>query len=287
MKKFIGKKCFITGAASGIGRATAIDMSKLRAELFLTDINEKGLEKTVQIITDQGGKVNMYKAIDISNYEAVRSFADEIHSEFGAMDIIMNIAGISIWGQIEDLKHEHWQKVINVDLWGVIHGIECFLSEMIRAGKGGHMITISSSAGLFGLPWHAPYSAAKWGIIGINEVLRYDLRKHNIDITVVCPGAVETPLKETVEIIGIDTSDPEVNEKVGELRAKFSEHAVTPERVSELIIKKGLKKKKYMVLTSIDMKVLLWSKKHFSPLYNFIMKKLNKMVSDVKEAYEK
>ena len=285
MKKFDGKKCFITGAASGIGRATAVDMGKLKAELFLTDINEKGLEETVKIITDEGGKVSKFKALDISKYDEVKQFAEEIHGEFGAMDILMNIAGISIWGEVQDLEHEHWQRCIDIDLYGVIHGIEFFLSEMIRAGKGGHMITVSSSAGLFGLPWHSPYSAAKAGVVGIHEVLRFDLRRHNINVTIVCPGAVKTPLMNTVEIIGIDQTDPVVSEKVAELKGKFADRAVSPERAAELIIKKGLRKKKYLILTSFDMKLLYWSKKNFSPIYKIVMKKLNKLLSDAKDSY--
>jgi len=278
MKNFKNKKCLITGAASGIGRSTAIAMGKLGAKLFLTDINAEGLEITSHMIIKDGGEVCKYKAFDIANYGAVKEFADEIHKEFGSMDILMNIAGTSVWGTVDQLTHEHWKTMINVDLWGPIHGIECFIPEMIQAGKGGHIVTVSSAAGLLAFPWHAAYSAAKWGILGVCEVLRYDLMQHNIGVTVVCPGAVETPLKHTVEIAGIDSTHPEVKR----LKDKFSERAVTPERVAQLIIK-AIKKKKFLVLTSFDIKLLYWFKRKMFPLYHIIMKKLNKLLNEVKE----
>jgi NAD(P)-dependent dehydrogenase (short-subunit alcohol dehydrogenase family) len=276
MKKLEKRKCFITGAASGIGRATAIAMGRLDAQLFLTDINAAGLEETVAIIRKEGGTVNTHKAFDITHYSEVRQFADEIHRAFGAMEIIMNIAGTSVWGLVENLAHQHWEKMIQIDLLGPIHVIECFLIETIREKKGGHLVNVASAAGLLGLPWHAPYSAAKYGLVGISDVLRFDLMQHNIGITLVCPGAVDTPLKHTVEIVGIDRSTPEARE----MEKKFTERSVMPERVAELIIR-GIRKNTYLVITSTDITILYWLKRHCDPLYGFIIKKLQKIIKNV------
>lgn len=276
-KEFNNKKCVITGAASGIGKSTAIKLAKLGVNLFLTDINTAGLKEVADLIHQQGGKVSKYKALDVSKYEEVKNFADEIHKEFGSMDLIMNIAGISIWGEVHNLEHEHWQRCINIDLWGPIHVMECFLKETIKAGKGGHLVNVSSSAGLFGLPIHSPYSAAKAGIVGISEVLRFDLERYNIGVTLVCPGAVKTPLVNTVEIIGVDKSNP----AAVELQDKFLERAITPDNVADQIIK-AIIKNKYLILTSFDMKALYWFKRKMNPLYRLIMRKLNKIVDKVK-----
>ena len=278
IKDFKGKKCIITGAASGIGKSTAIKMAKLGTNLFLTDINATGLEEVAELIKKDGGLVSNYKALDVSNYEDVKSFAEEIHNEFEAMDIIMNIAGISLWGEIQNLEHKHWQKCINVDLWGPIHIMECFLKETIKAGRGGHLVNVSSSAGLFGLPIHSPYSAAKAGLVGISEVLRFDLERYNIGVTLVCPGAVNTPLVDTVEIIGIDRTDPAAEE----IQDEFLKRAITPDKVAEQIIK-AIKKNKYLILTSLDMKALYWLKGKIAPVYRLIMRKLNKLVDKVKK----
>ncbi|TFG30629.1 MAG: SDR family oxidoreductase [Promethearchaeota archaeon] len=282
MKNFQDKKCLITGAASGIGRSTAIAMGKLGANLFLTDINPEGLKETVQIIINDGGKVSKYKSFDIAKYEDVKEFADEIHREHDSIDILMNIAGTSVWGTVDQLTHANWQKMIHVDLWGPIHGIECFIPQMIRAGKGGHLITVSSAAGLVAFPWHAAYSAAKWGIIGVSEVLRYDLMQHHINVSVVCPGAVDTPLKHTVEIVGIDKNHPEASKLI----KRFTERAVTPDKVAQQIIN-GIKKNKFLIFTSFDIKFLYWSKRKIFPLYHLIMKKLNNLLNDVAKKIQK
>jgi len=274
MKDFKNKKCLITGAASGIGRSMAISMGLLEADLFLTDINQQGLEETVQIIKENGGTVSMYKAFDIADYDQVKQFANEVHSKFGAMEIIMNIAGISTWGGVEILEHQHWAKMINVDLWGPIHIMETFLKKTIQEGKEGHLVNVSSAAGLFGLPWHSPYSAAKAGLVGISEVLRFDLERQNIGVTLVCPGAVETPLKQTVEIVGVDRSSPEAKE----IEKKFSDKTVSPDHVADLIIK-AIINKKYLVFTSFDMKALWWFKRKLAPLYRLVMRRLQRLVT--------
>ena len=204
IKDFKNKKCLITGAASGIGRSTAIAMANLGAHLFLTDISKKQLEEVVSLIKKSGGTVSYWSAFDIAVYKKVKKFSEKIHKEFGPMDIVMNIAGIARWGTVERFSHEHWEKVINVNLMGPIHIIESFMPRMVNAGKGGHLVNVSSTAGLFGYPWHAAYSGSKGGLNGVSEVLRYDLMKHNIGVTLVCPGGVDTPLKHTVQVIGIN-----------------------------------------------------------------------------------
>jgi len=258
-----GSKVFITGAASGIGRATAFAMAKLGARLFLTDINQKGLEETYQTISKNNGEVCKYKAIDISIYKDVKAFADEIHKGFGPIDILINVAGIALFAQIEDMSHEHWKKVIGVNLWGPVHGIECFVPEMIRAGRG-HVVSVSSTAGIIGLPWHTVYAATKHALVGMSEVLRYDLKKHNIDISVICPGAVATGMVDSVEIFG-------AKDAIEKTKARFLKVALPPERVAELIIS-AIQKKRFLVITSPDIKILFFLKRHVFPLYHLIMR---------------
>src|SRR3954452_24039646 len=126
------------------------------------------------------------------------------------MDVVMNIAGIATWGTVERLSHDDWRRVVDVNLMGPIHVIETFLPAMIEAGRGGHLVNVSSAAGLFGLPWHAPYSAAKFGLRGGSEVLRFDLRRHGIGVSLVCPGGVDTGLVGTLKIAGVDRDSPRV-----------------------------------------------------------------------------
>ncbi|MBQ0715215.1 MAG: SDR family oxidoreductase [Paraperlucidibaca sp.] len=268
-----GKKCLITGAASGIGRATAVVAAGEGAELYLTDVQADGLEAVVAEIRAKGGQVALYQAFDIADYDAVCAFARDIHSVHGSMDVLMNIAGISIWGSIDRLQHEHWRQVIEINLMGPIHVLESFVPKMIEAGRGGHIVNVSSAAGLFGLPWHAAYSASKFGVRGISEVLRFDLAKHGIGVSLVCPGAVNTPLVGSVNIVGVDRNNPEVQATV----KRFQRHAVTPEKAAQAILK-GIKDNRYMVFTSPDIRVGYWFQCKFALPYELVMRLLNRQV---------
>jgi len=274
-----GKRYFVTGAASGIGRATALSAARRGADLYLTDIAAAGLEETAETVRAGGGKVSYARAADVADHEAVVAMAAEVHAAHGSMDVVMNVAGISIWGSIEHLDHDHWQRAIEIDLIGPISVLESFVPPMIAAGRGGHVVNVSSAAGLLGLPWHAPYSAAKFGLRGVSEVLRFDLRPHGIGVSLVCPGGVKTPLVGTVEIVGIDNDDPEIRK----MKSRFERHAVSPERVAEKILA-GIEKNRYLVFTSPDIRLLFGLQRWFPPAYEAIMRALNRRLVAVAEA---
>jgi NAD(P)-dependent dehydrogenase (short-subunit alcohol dehydrogenase family) len=264
------KHCFITGAASGIGRATALAAAREGAVLFLTDINAAALAQVAAEVGEAGGRVASFKALDISDYEAVRAYAAELRAAHGSMDLVMNVAGIAIWGSIGRLRHEQWRRCVEVNLMGPIHVMECLVPDMVRAGRGGHLVNVSSAAGLIGLPWHAAYSASKFGLRGISEVLRFDLRRHGIGLSLVCPGGVNTGLVETVEIEGVDRAAP----AVVAIRKHFVRRAITPERAARAILK-GIKANRYLVFTSADIWWAHWLQRWCPPLYALLMQKIN------------
>ena len=271
MKDLRGKRCLITGAASGIGRATAIAAAAKGAELYLTDIQAEALAEVAAEVGQLGGRVAYTRAADVADHSAIVAMAEEVHAAHGSMDVVMNIAGISTWGRIEQLEHDHWRRTIEINLMGPIGILECFVPPMIEAGRGGHIVNVSSVAGLFGLPWHAPYSASKFGLRGVSEVLRFDLRKHGIGVSLVCPGAVKTPLVESVEIVGVDRENP----RIRKLTALFEKRAVSPERVAERIVA-AIERNRYMVFTSPDGRALHWLQRKFSPPYEMIMRLMNR-----------
>jgi NAD(P)-dependent dehydrogenase (short-subunit alcohol dehydrogenase family) len=277
-----GKRCFITGAASGIGRATAIAAAAKGAELFLTDIQAEGLEAVAMEIREAGGTVSYAKPGDVSDHDAVVAMADEVHAAHGSMDVVMNVAGVSTWGSIERLRHSDWQKMIDVNLMGPISVLESFVPPMIEAGRGGHVVNVSSAAGLFGLPWHAAYSASKFGLRGVSEVLRFDLRRHGIGVSLVCPGGVATPLTGTVEIVGVDRDAPVMRKMV----ERFEKRAVSPEHVAKKIIR-GIEQDRYLVFTSRDIQVGHWFQRKFAPPYTLAMRVANKQLVRVAGAAEK
>lgn len=282
MTYFNNKKCFITGAANGIGRATALALAKEGAALALTDINAEALLETAKQAKALGGKIIGTYAIDISDYNAVKHLADSLHQAHECMDIVMNIAGISTWGSIDKLEHQHWRQLIEINLMGPIHVLESFVPPMIHHKQGGHIVNVSSAAGLFGLPWHSAYSATKFGLRGISEVLRFDLYQHNIKVSLVCPGAVNTGLVQTINIIGVDRNHPQVKKLV----SRFQRHAVTPEKAAERILK-GVRKKRYMVYTSWDIAFGHWFTRKFAWPYEVIMKLLSRTITRTAEAVER
>ena len=264
------KRVLITGAASGIGRATAIASARKGARLFLTDIDDEGLRAVAAEIRAVGGTVAYAEALDISDHAAVAAMADEIHTEHGSVDVVMNIAGISIWGTVQTLSHEQWRRCVDIDLMGPIHVLECFLPAMIAGGRGGHVVNVSSAAGLFGLPWHAPYSAAKFGLRGVSEVLRFDLHRHDIGVSLVCPGAVDTGLVETLEIAGVPRSAPVIQKST----ARFRRRAVTPDEAAARILA-GIERNRYWVYTSRDIQVAHFLQRRFETPYVLIMRLAN------------
>jgi short-subunit dehydrogenase len=156
--------------------------------------------------------------------------------------------------------------------------IECFLPPMIAAGNGGPLVNVASAAALFGLPWHAAYSAGKFGLRGVSEVLRFDLRRHDIGVTLICPGGVNTPLVGTVEIVGVDRSASAIHKLV----RRFERRAVAPERVAEVILR-AVEKNRYLVFTSWEIRVGHWVQRFFPAAYEAAMRKLNDRLAAVAE----
>lgn len=271
MTKFDGKICLITGAAGGLGRSTAEAAAAKGASLVLTDIDAAGLERTAGELRAGGAAVHTAEALDLADHDAVVGFAERVHAQVGSMDIVMNVAGIATWGTVERLSHEQWRRTIDIDLMAPIHVIEEFLPPMIAAGRGGHLVNVASAAGLFGLPWHAPYSAGKFGLRGVSEVLRFDLRRHRIGVSLVCPGAMSTPMVERLEIAGVDRESAAVQRGM----KLFLRHAVTPEAAAKSVVR-GVERNRYLVYTSQDIRIGHWAQRYFPPAYTFAMHGLNR-----------
>ena len=267
---FAGKRCFVTGAASGIGRATALALAAAGAELYLTDRDADGLVQTVADARALGAEVPAHRALDISDYDQVREFAKDIHAVHGSMDVVMNIAGVSAWGTVDRLSHQQWRSMVDINLMGPIHVIEEFIPPMIEARRGGHLVNVSSAAGLVALPWHGAYSASKFGLRGVSEVLRFDLARHRIGVSVVVPGAVKTGLVQTVEIAGVDREDPDVKKWVD----RFAGHAISPEKAAAKILA-GVRRNRFLIYTSADIRALYTFKRVAWWPYSVAMRQVN------------
>ncbi|CAM3203733.1 SDR family oxidoreductase [Nocardioides dubius] len=265
-----GKHVFITGAASGIGRATAHQAAEEGAIVHLTDLHEAPVQEVATQIRAAGGEVGLVAAADVSDLAAVQALGKALGEAYGSMDVVANIAGISTWGTVSSLTPEHWRALVEVNLMGPIHVIETLVPPMVEAGRGGHLVNVSSAAGIIGMPWHAAYSASKFGLRGVSEVLRFDLRKHGIGVSLVCPGGVDTGLTDTIQIAGVDKETP----SFVRAHAHFKKRAVTPEAAADALLE-GVKRNRYWVYTSRDIRLIHFVQRHFHPGYVLAMRVMN------------
>lgn len=272
--ELIGKEFFVTGAASGIGRATAESAAAQGARVHLADVQGVLLEEVADAIRSRGGSVGLVSALDVSDHDAVVAMAATLTSTYGAMDVVANVAGIAAWGTVQAMPHESWQRLIDINLLGPVSIIEELVPPMIEAGRGGQLVNVSSAAGIIGMPWHAAYSASKFGLRGVSEVLRFDLARHRIGVSLVCPGAVATPLTQTVDIAGVDKSGP----AFARAQKRFRSHGVSPEQAAEAIIA-GIRRNRYWVYTSNDIRMLHLLQRVFPPGYRVAMTLLNRLAN--------
>jgi nucleoside-diphosphate-sugar epimerase len=142
-----GQNVFITGAASGIGRATAALTGRLGARLHLTDLDAAGLAEAADTVMAAGGTVVLAEPADLADHSAVRGLASRVTEASGSMDVVMNIAGVSAWGTVRSLEHNTWRQMVDVNLMGPIHVIEELVPPMVDGGRGGHLVNVSTLSG--------------------------------------------------------------------------------------------------------------------------------------------
>ncbi len=191
---FSGKVAVITGGASGIGLATARQLAARGANLVLVDIEESALAgAAASFPKETTGRIET-RVCDVSDYDAMRALADDVVGSFGAVHIVFNNAGVAVGGPVAEMSHEDWRWIIDVDLWGPIHGVEAFLPHLRASGDGGHLLFTSSFAGLVPNVGLGPYCVAKYGVVALAEVLHRELRDERIGVSVLCPMRVGTSI---------------------------------------------------------------------------------------------
>ncbi len=188
------KIALITGAGRGIGKAIALKFAKAGAAVVINDINTENMKQVVEEIKQNGGKV-IYKKADVSDSKEVKELVDFANQKLGTIDILVNNAAISKIVSFLDTTEEEWDRVIEVNLKGAFLCSKAVLPGMIKKREG-KIINISSQSGRRGSPWHAAYSASKFGIIGLTQSLAVEFAPYNIKVNAICPGVVFTPLWE-------------------------------------------------------------------------------------------
>ena len=192
-RPLFGQVAVITGAGRGIGAAIACKLAAMGATTALCGRTKSSLDATSQAITDAGGKAEVIPC-DVSALHQVEHPAARVDSTFGRLDILVNNAGVAGFNDLlHDLAPDEWDRILNTNLRGVYYMIRAFVPLMIRAYSG-HIINISSLSGKNALPKGAAYAASKWGLNGLTYSVAEELRGHNVRVSVICPGSVETEL---------------------------------------------------------------------------------------------
>jgi NAD(P)-dependent dehydrogenase (short-subunit alcohol dehydrogenase family) len=190
IKDFKNKVVVITGAASGIGKATAKAFAQKGSDLVIADNNAQRLEETAGEIKATGARV-LARQVDVSDRNQVESFAKFVISERGHVDILINNAGVGVGGPLLDTNIEDFEWIFSINYWGVVYGLKSFLPHMV-ARKYGHVVNTASGAGLCSIPAMSAYCSTKFAVVGLSETLRSEVRRFGIGVSTICPGVINT-----------------------------------------------------------------------------------------------
>jgi NAD(P)-dependent dehydrogenase (short-subunit alcohol dehydrogenase family) len=193
----------VTGAASGIGRATALALADKRCVLAIADIDETGLARTSRLL-DETNTRHTTHVVDVADKSRMQSFADEVVAAHGRVHVVVNNAGVTVGAKFEDHSLEDFEWIVGINFWGVVYGCKFFLPHLQRAGWG-TFVNLSSMFGLTGIPSQSSYCATKFAVRGFSESLAIELAHENIDVITVHPGGIRTNIarnSRTTNVVG-------------------------------------------------------------------------------------
>jgi NADP-dependent 3-hydroxy acid dehydrogenase YdfG len=251
VKTLADKVLVITGAASGIGRALAVDVARRGALLAISDVDEDGLAETVDLVKAAGALEVRSDRLDVADRAAFTAYAAAVAEHFGRVNVVVNNAGVALAGDVEDLEYADMDWIIGIDLWGVVHGTKEFLPHLIASGDG-HLVTMSSLFGLVSMPGQSMYNAAKYAVRGFSEALREELLMagHPVGVTVVHPGGIRTAIARNARTATSEDHD-ETARYFDQKLARME-----PEDAARVIVEKGILGGKARLLVGVDAHVI-------------------------------
>ena len=245
MRDITGKVAFITGGASGMGLAMARSFAAAGMKVAIADVEQAALDR-VKAEFDASNAEVITLRVDGTDRAAMEAAADATEAAFDKVHVLVNNAGVAVGGSLDQMSYEDWDWVMGVNLDGVVNGLQAFLQRIKAHGEGGHVVNTASLAGHFAIPGLGIYTATKYAVVGISETLRADLKQHNIGVSVLCPGVVNTNIfdsgrnrpshlqgeTDTAQmVLSEDLAEPEREQRMAEMMARALDPAVVGDMV--------------------------------------------------------
>ncbi|MFD8630594.1 SDR family oxidoreductase [Streptomyces sp. NPDC059533] len=259
--RFGGQLVLVTGAASGIGRATAFAFAEAGARVVAVDRDGEGATRTADMARLVGAPEAWGECVDVSDEQAMEKLAAKVAAEYGIVDVLVNNAGIGLSGSFLDTSAEDWKKVLDVNLWGVIHGCRIFGKQMAERGQGGHIVNTASAAAYLPSRTLPAYSTSKAAVLMLSECLRAELASKSIGVSAICPGIVNTNITATSRFAGVDAAE----EKRRQERSSrlYGLRNFPPEKVADAILRAVVRNEAVVPVTP-ESKGALWMSR-FAP----------------------
>ncbi|MDJ1136156.1 SDR family oxidoreductase [Streptomyces iconiensis] len=233
--RFAGQLVLVTGAGSGIGRATAFSFAEAGARVVAVDRDAESAARTADMARLVGAPEAWAETVDVADEQAMEKLAEKVAAEYGTVDVLVNNAGVGISGSFFDTSTEDWRRTLDVNLWGVIHGCRLFGKQMAERGQGGHIVNTASASAYQPSKMLPAYSTSKAAVLMLSECLRAELAGQGIGVTAVCPGFVNTDIARNATFAGTDEHEQK------RLRRKSSRlygiRNYPPEKVAEAILR--------------------------------------------------
>lgn len=264
MKSLEKKVAVITGAASGIGRSLALGLAREGCFLALADFNKKGLEETVRLVKESGGAA-MSQVVDVANRSQVERFASAVIKKYKQADIVVNNAGVTLFGRLEDVSYREFEWIMGINLWGVVYGTRAFLPHLKNRPEA-WVVNLSSAFGLVGVPSQTTYCATKFAVRGFTESLQRELKDTKITAISVHPGGIKTNIAFNARFTSGFGKD--ANRKFAK---RFDRMARTTADEAAKMIIDAIKRKKRRLLIGTDARIIDIVQRVFPSLYGKIM----------------
>lgn len=279
MKSFNNKVAAITGAASGIGRALALELAKQHCHLALCDVDDAGLAETAKQASALGVKVTTAK-VNVADRDAVHAWADQVVHDHGKVNMVYNNAGVALGGTVEDTDYSDYEWIVGINMWGVVYGTKAFLPYIKQAGEEGHIVNISSIFGLFAQPTQSGYNMSKFAVRGFTESLRQelDLEGGKVSCTCVHPGGIKTNIARNARMSN-SVEKLTGSASAEKMRDQFEALFLTTSEKAAQVILGAVKANKRRALIGPDARVLDVMQRTLPVIYQRIVTASFKMAS--------